>query len=507
MDKDIENYAWKMVESYVDMQLDGYVPKTLTMLEALSILPTNTSPGWPWTTRWPTKAQFYSSTDFFEVAKYAYDQTIRSNLPLFLDTVFLKDEMREREKCGPGQARAVFCPDAVAVLIQAMWKKDFDKALISQVGSIFQNSAIAVGMSPFFGSFKRLAAKFEPFTCFEMDMSACDSTMCWRVQKRIALIRSNAMNLDEMSQNVMRDLFFNNCFSRAVLPDGRVASRFTGNPSGQASTTMDDCLFVLFIVIYCFSAITGLRVPFHKLHTLIALIVFGDDTLLGVNPKLEFSLDTFRMMATRVWGANFSGSAPSKLTDLKWFNCTWGYRTFRGRNFLLPMLDPAKTVASLALCGEKPLMSPEKVLERSLSIRAMAWANEQLFKYVDAYCAWLIRVYFGGKSPLKVHTELVLFSLFTGFESRGLAHSGTQSCLIKLLNLVCLENQHNVVIWREDLDIVEKSLCLKECESSMLHSLNPKRIMRKCQQRFMVKEQWILLRDMPLKKVSLQRPN
>jgi hypothetical protein len=418
VDPDYADHCWSVVQQLLLMQTRGRCGSILSFDDALLRVNKQTSPGWPWVLRYPTKGVYFESTDFAEFWP-KYWSSLATQEPIsVMNTLFLKDELREIAKCGPGMARSVFIDDVNAVLARIILLKLQDEAFINSHGSIFEpcRGWSAVGMSPFSQSFDRLARKFAGRSCNEVDGSSWDSRMSLFFQEGICRLRLNLLG-DQPEDVHIRvwNLYLHNLSARVVLPDGTIHVRPTGNPSGQGNTTFDNSIMTMVATIYAFCVVLKKRVSFDIIRTLLWCLVFGDDNIISLPIGFPYDMEEHRKVLWFTFGMTFTCSPPGPLTDCLWFNFSWRKGSWFGRDWWVPCADGERNIASLAMVRMDNL---DLTLIKAISIRLIAWGNPELFSWVDAYVRFLLLHYKSTHDlPCVPHHVSELQALYLGLDT------------------------------------------------------------------------------------------
>jgi hypothetical protein len=417
-------HSWDLTAECVAEQM-AHSCVIYTPQEALNIMDLTTKPGWPWSHRYPTKQKYFESEDFVQFFPKFWHGCAIGEPPNVFDTLFLKREMREIAKCAAGMARAVFNADPNTVLLRVMYLKSLDQSIMASSNRIMEGLPFAPGMSPFYRTFDYLAQSYDGWVCFELDGKAWDAHMFDREQLAIAELRLKFLPVcSSIERNIVRSLYALNLMADVILPNGSVQSRFTGNPSGQGNTTMDNCFKTFSSNVYAFQKVVGRMLPLEGVFKYVKFMIFGDDNTWGVNAPLllrDFKLEPAELMArvrTVLWddyGHEYTCSLPSKFTDLKWLNLRFVQQHHLRRDFWMPTPDPVKMIASLAL---SPSHSHYMAVERALSIRMLSFANEPLFEYLSGYLKWLLaNAPSSASRGIIPHTPGQLLELFLGIDT------------------------------------------------------------------------------------------
>lgn len=407
--------AWSITKACAESQLRLTDLKRLTFDQALNTINLTKSPGWPYTLRYQTKADYYSTPES-RIDVKDFDESLATEHPLApIETVFLKRELRAAAKCTPGQARAVFIQSPVCLMWSAMHTKSVDLAFIQRASLGMEvGHYSAVGLTPFFGNFDRMVHLYRNYDAYEMDASSFDACMFPEVHESIATLRSDLMRHPPSVRIKMRRYYRNLSRSFVILPDGTISFRASGNPSGQGGTTVDNTAGSATYVHYVLHRMGFAAAEIAK----FKLFVFGDDVLLLVPPefKARFDPHKFAILAHDELGVVYSVTPRgSSITQCKWLNFSFA----RIGSTWWPCLDPIKMCSSLHY-----RTGPDTIGEvwlRAASIRNLARGNAQLFLYLDEYCKWLWAQYKSQLQHLSTNylTESQLLLLFHGVQITG----------------------------------------------------------------------------------------
>lgn len=186
--------------------------------------------------------------------------------------MFLKQEQLSKQKVETEDIRAIYVPPDPFARCQAR----FDQCLNTALKKRNIDNGIAVGMNPF-KDVPAIVHKLGNANYFvERDWKRFDGTITASVMYEIRWLRW--LNLKphyrtKENWNVYSTITANLVDKHLVHPTGEVYRVRKGNPSGQMSTSTDNCLFNLFISAYIHFHCYG-SPPY-------SLLTYGDDTLAG----------------------------------------------------------------------------------------------------------------------------------------------------------------------------------------------------------------------------------
>lgn len=254
-------------------------------------------PGYPWALRHGTKGDYWASDDgCFE---NTYWDALATECPIHsLFSSFIKEELRPREKVESGNVRTIIAADVNHVACSGRLFMHQNERLHN---TNLKHSS-AVGMKPFGGGWDKLNAKMSKFgkAVIESDGNKYDARYMWHKMLRVYRFRYRMLRVEHRTpENCMR--VFNICFMLVFGPvvnvDGRVFSRWIGNPSGQGNTTEDNTLgnYLDWSVIW--QILTPVKLHcFEAFKACIILCLCGDDNNTAVAPATQQFMSPQRIL-------------------------------------------------------------------------------------------------------------------------------------------------------------------------------------------------------------------
>jgi len=246
-------------------------------------------------------------------------------------------------------------------------------------------------MSPFGGSFARMAVYKDTHVCVETDATACDTTIFPEALMQIARLKVKLYEYDGDNEKKVLAYYKMLSCNFVIFPDNSVGFRSSGNPSGQSSTTTDNTLWSGFTNVYAtikviMKVIAKPQYALKWYRDNVKIFAFGDDVLMLVAllAKLPPDFwDDYAMVAYMDLGVIFTLSTPRAITGCKWLNFHWASRG--GRWY--PALDNCKMINSLMLrVGD---VTPSNTLERVVGMRNMAYGDLELFGFLTRFAAYM----------------------------------------------------------------------------------------------------------------------
>lgn len=251
-------------------------------------LPSDTSPGYPWTLAYPTKGDYWLSEHSYFSGHY-WDKLSTDDYIRSFCSVTIKEELRPVEKIAKGGVRTICAMDVNHVeshlrlcLRQNQWL----------VGTVAQHSSY-LGYNIFQGGFHRLNQRMSCFgkSTVALDGVQFDARFLIEIFQLIAKFRFRMLRrLDRTHDNWlrMRNLYRQLAVSYLVNVDGNVYVKYIGGPSGHGCTTPDNT-----IKNYMDRAVDFLiSVPleyqtYDKFSRFVRMCICGDNINQSIHPELH----------------------------------------------------------------------------------------------------------------------------------------------------------------------------------------------------------------------------
>jgi len=434
IDSEAWSLAWAQTRMMFAEQLRGCQSqlRVLSIDEAVAALRGSSVTGWPWSQRHALKSQLYADPVCMRWYSEVFEPSFATATPVYAFlTQALKREPRHFSKLdapsasapnGVNQAiRSVFGDDAFRVLMCKRLCGSFNDAVVERsyngvVGRCFS----VVGMSPFAGNFGRMVKKFEGMSAYELDGKKWDASMFPAALQEICRLRVALMGkaYNEEQVTSLQNYYVSITCCLIVMPDGRVVWKITGQPSGQANTTIDNTIFTIFVNLYGFHVwCMKIRRPptreFIDGYATgdIVAVCYGDDNNLAFSARVKMDIRELMLILYTHLYLEFTVSPAGPVTSLKWFN--FGFVNVGPPFGWLPDPDVKRRLCTLD-CAP-PIYSLGKVYERAVGVMIYSYGNRALYDYINAYLDWLeVRV--GRRSPLLVTrlSEYDVISIYNG---------------------------------------------------------------------------------------------
>lgn len=357
-----------------------------------------TSPGYPFIlpggSHWPYTPYFPTSADVYE-----YFPNIREDLWEDIEDglrpywyVFLKKEQVHKRKVNDGEVRAIYVPPDPWSRNQCVYDQDMNCRLKKHALQI----PMAVGFSPFWDTDQMARIFDNSYYVVEKDYKRFDGTIPASVLYVIRRLRFEALQPQYQTDWHWRRY---SSLSEAIIckdlihPTGCVYRVTCGNPSGQVSTSIDNCLANIFVTEYVHQVVYGQ--PYQ------ALVTYGDDTLQGyaIRPRIQeeqYVLEHHLGMCLK----------ECKVQDTIEGLSFCGYSISKRRGRWVPLYNPNRILANLwrPVSGDN---SDDVLWGRLVCATLLLWETEHRHIPYD-----LLKKLFLGKSGWWVPTESFFDDIF-----------------------------------------------------------------------------------------------
>lgn len=254
----------------------------------------------------------------------------------------------------------------------------------------------------------------------EGDCSKWDSGMIKRIFDAIKEIRffmwdKKGMSVEEWWErtNHYYDDIVNSCL---LLPTGQILMKDIGNPSGQTSTTDDNCLGHLLILCLGWRRLYG-RPLSSDLGKTIRIALYADDHVMAINEKAHPEWKSFETRS-KIYAA-----LGATLTREKDFVSN----SFEGHTFLgltarwsesfrqyVPHFDTLKAYNSLGKYEKS--FSPTQLFERAYTLAHLVSFDDKAFKIIQGYMSFLKTQYL-TLATKQVPSQAQCHAYWLGYES------------------------------------------------------------------------------------------
>lgn len=237
----------------------------------------STSPGIPW-----NKIGFRTKRAVLEQKPEEFERLIYDlNYPI-IDCYNDKDELLPKEDLVErNKVRGIFGSSFHGIYREKFAYGKQNNALLER----WKTDWIKYGMVKQYGGFNNLLKSLEKFDCIvESDVSGWDRTVCLEPVYRIR--NANLINPNGEYTDLINSVTESNVTPLALLPNGYVIKRPTGNNSGKNNTTTDNSIMHKIVMVYLFFKRMneqGKELKLSHIFENSSMALYGDDKLGGMN--------------------------------------------------------------------------------------------------------------------------------------------------------------------------------------------------------------------------------
>nr|AVM87178.1 ORF1ab [Wenling crossorhombus astrovirus 1] len=290
LDDDVKNVALiKLLQEMEPMRNKTRRPVEMTTANAKS------NPGYPWRECYQTEEDVRNDYGF----KPVYDLQKSRERPLWYS--FLKKEMLKKSKIDNNDIRMILCPPWTFKRIQASFDENQNEAMKEHTFS----QECQVGWCPVKrGLDIRLRGMASTRDIFvTVDYTRYDGTIPLDVFAMVRQLRSEMLDISDEERDLLEWVNWQLLDKVVLLANGRVVKISKGNPSGQVSTSVDNCLVNTYITAASnaqwYKVQHGHAPDLETLNLWHDQLVYGDDrvgaydTTICSAPEAEFVIDFF----------------------------------------------------------------------------------------------------------------------------------------------------------------------------------------------------------------------
>lgn len=278
-----------------------------TFDDALANITKSTSPGYPWNKGYKTKGMLIEVVDEVAFLRSCIVQILQTGkldatwvckgISYHLTHVYWqsspKGEIRPIDKLlhpdpEKRKTRTFMCGDILSWFLGYMLYGDQNDAFLEMSRT---SDWSAVGMSPFYGGWDRMAKFLIGPDGEECEMHCLDAshmeTFRDNIQTRIYRLRNKMIvNADAAVRNGMKFYANSIIYKYYITPDGWLIFVTGNNPSGGFNTLVDNTLALQLDYLYCLSVqSTSVTQILMKYHSIRAKMI-GDDSIYAKTPYL-----------------------------------------------------------------------------------------------------------------------------------------------------------------------------------------------------------------------------
>lgn len=425
-DSEVER-LYQIAGEWLDIHFAAYLgnSRLSSYDEVLSHLPQNKSPGYPWTLKYPTKNDYWLSSDASFQDLY-WDRLATADPIRTLCSVSIKEEMRPTAKVEANNCRTIVSMDVNHVVAHLRLCLDQNERMIR---TNLQHD-VALGMDLLNGGMHLLNQKMSCFgpspNTLERDGEKFDGTFYFYCMLQIAAFRIRMLAPEFRTvDNCVRmfNLYSDLAHAPFVNVDGHVYAREVGNPSGQGCTTPDNSLKNKLDSIVKWLLVTPPEFhTYDKYCDHLRHCIVGDDINDTVHPTVQqyWNPANIKSVAKRI---GVSYHFPSDVFRHN-YECTFLGHSFVmnyekwGPAMWLPSIDCHKMRSSMLIYNEQMTLS--NTIVRVCGLRNETWACHDCRTWFQGIFDYLKEHYFSSGTPeIKrafsgYKTDMELWELYTG---------------------------------------------------------------------------------------------
>nr|AVM87153.1 ORF1b [Wenling rattails astrovirus 4] len=216
---------------------------------------------------------------------------------------FLKSETMKREKIDRQDIRLIACAPAQYTRLGATYEMKPNCALKRRTNT----KQAQVGWRPIEGGFNRVIKRFDQCTwMMEMDWTRYDGTIPTKVWDAVNQYRIAAIATTPRERKIYAKYRASLSDRMTVLPTGDLVHMTKGNPSGQYSTSVDNCMCQTLLTFYetrdWIIHSTGETPTVKQVFDSHVTVSYGDDRLTGWTDHGDYA---YCFPPTKDWLVNY----------------------------------------------------------------------------------------------------------------------------------------------------------------------------------------------------------
>lgn len=396
----LDEVAWEKAQKFLRRAFAPQMRESLLTSydDAVKALDMNSSPGFPWTQLYRTKAEVLAQPWFKPWVLELFESDGRAEYPVIWVNS-LKEEIRPLEKIEANSIRTFTASPLHFTILGSM--------LFSDMNEKFYASHLvtpsAVGLNPFRGGWDHVWQRLTSIACrhgvsveklrgMDFDATQYDSSLFQRALGSILEFRKEmyAHWVKGFARPRANKYYQQIIWSVIVTIDGLLVRKQTGNPSGSANTIVDNTLILFLLFAYVYIIVIG--GSYDQMMEDWVLVLCGDDNTCSISPTIADRLTPARVIS------ELAKVGLTVTTDhgLDWvpveqlsfvssdFSCViWGKRAYR--------LAAEKLLESLRW-SEQP-NNPVMSLIRATAIWRVGWTNLVVRDWTSGFINFLVNKY------------------------------------------------------------------------------------------------------------------
>jgi len=276
----IDEECFGVAMCLAEMEYSYFTGSRMTKLEH-TIKNIDSTPAYPKRKKWATERE-YLKDEGLSGYLHSYRSLRESNYsfrPIW--SSFIKDEVLKKDKVEANDLRMIMCTDPFVTRVGAMLDQEQNMRMKEKTCT----KEAQVGWSPFYGGLDiRLSRLEEGMEIFgELDWTRFDGTIPSFVLRAARLLRDRFRVMTPEDKK-LSDWYTDNLVEKfCLLPGGDIIYVQGGNPSGQFSTSADNCIVNTILTAYetalWIKTQTGTTPLPSQVREAYKSICYGDDRL------------------------------------------------------------------------------------------------------------------------------------------------------------------------------------------------------------------------------------
>lgn len=305
----------------------------------------------------PIKKHHKHEREFFEeegLAPYYHcmDHLKNDDLEIFWYS-FPKNEIMKESKASIGDVRFIQCAPCTYTRVGAAYETMANNSCKERTWT----NQCQVGWNPLCGGVNAYLQRFNPCKQFmEMDWTRYDGTIPVEIFQKVSDFRVSMMDLTPDELIVYKNYRKHLINRKTIFTDGSVVEITKGNPSGQFSTSIDNCMFqTCFIQLETrdYHRSIGIELTPEECYNTTVGMSYGDDRLTGYkdigygcNAPTEEWLPAYYKEKFGMWVKPENIKVQTTLVGLSF--CGFTIHRSMNSNQFIPLYKTDKIYASLS---------------------------------------------------------------------------------------------------------------------------------------------------------------
>lgn len=411
----------------------------LATCDVVSELDKTTSAGYPWNTKFLSKAEFLEdSTAHGVFEEYWSRLAMPDNTIVPIWTCSQKIELRSVEKIAQNKIRTFTAAPIEHTVCANRLFLDMNNKFYASHGDTWSS----VGMTKFFRGWDTLYRRLDVHPdAFALDESEYDSSIFARAMREQGDIRFSFLAEEFRTPDIkerVSQVYSAIVHSVIVLENGDLVVKHTGNPSGSSNTIVDNTMILFRLKAYSWIELcveNGFEPTYATFMEFVEAALCGDDNTFTVSAEVSSWYNATSI--SRVWSSLGITTTtpvyePRKLHETQFLS--QGFRFDERLNIWMPEPETARVLSSI-MWGS-PVDDVRWHYLRACALRMDSYGNLECKSTLEAYIDFLNQQYrdflhgviqVGRSPPISMRmirtawkSDFFLDALYSGKESGGM---------------------------------------------------------------------------------------